>query len=102
MPVKADPMPGCVVTKPQNIVVVSAKNDTAVPYQPGDKGTETPAATVEIADLQAALKCSTKPTTATHGGMTLTTWACADGKTLEWALYQSGGHGFPVPAGATP
>ncbi len=100
--VKADPMPGCVVTKPQNVLVVSAVNDTAVPYEPGDPGTETPAATVEIAQLQANLECSSKPTTATHGGMTLTTWSCADGKTLEWALYQSGGHGFPTPTATTP
>ena len=100
--VKADPMPGCVVTKPQNVLVVSSKNDTAVPYEPGETGTETPAATVEIATLEADLKCSSKPTTATHGGMTLSTWSCADGKTLEWALYQSGGHGFPTPTATTP
>ena len=34
--------------------------------------------------------------------MTLYTWSCADGKTLEWALYQSGGHGFPAPTATTP
>jgi polyhydroxybutyrate depolymerase len=102
VPVKADPMPGCVVTQPQNVIVVSSVDDTAVPYEPGDPGTETPAATVEIADLQANLKCASKPTTATHGEMTLSTWSCAEGKTLEWALYQTGGHGFPTPTGATP
>jgi hypothetical protein len=33
--------------------------------------------------------------------MTLSTWSCANGKTLEWALYQTGGHGFPVPKDGT-
>jgi polyhydroxybutyrate depolymerase len=100
--VKADPEPGCVVTKPQNVLVLSAVNDPAVPYKPGDKGRETPPATVQIARLQKHLKCSGKPTTAKHGGMTLYKWSCADRKTLEWALYQSGAHDFPPPAAATP
>jgi polyhydroxybutyrate depolymerase len=100
--VKADPLPGCVVTKPQNVLVLSAKDDPAVPFKPGEKGKETPAATVQIARMQAALKCSSKPVTAKHGGMTLFTYSCADGKTLQWALYQSGGHDFPAPAATTP
>ncbi len=100
--VKADPMPGCVVSRPQNILVVSSLDDPWVPYKPGEKGKETPPATVQIARLQEDLKCSSKPTTAKHGVMTLSTWSCADGKTLEWAVYQSGGHNFPVPTGTTP
>jgi hypothetical protein len=30
--------------------------------------------------------------------MTVSTWSCADGKTLEWAVDPDGGHGFPNPA----
>jgi polyhydroxybutyrate depolymerase len=99
--VKADPMPGCVVTKPENILVFSSLNDKFVPYKPGEKGEESPPATVQIARLQTDMKCPGKPTVVKHGAMTLSTWSCADGKTLEWALYQTGGHGFPVPADGT-
>jgi polyhydroxybutyrate depolymerase len=99
--VKADPMPGCVVTQPMNVMVFSSMDDKYVPYKPGEKGLETPAATVQIARLQTDLKCAAK-TVARHGTMTLSTWSCADGKTLEWALYQSGGHDFPAPDGDTP
>jgi polyhydroxybutyrate depolymerase len=99
---KADPMPGCVVTKPQNVLVFSSLNDKFVPYKPGEKGQESPPATVQIARLQTDLKCSSKPTVAKHGTMTLSTWSCADGKTLEWALYQTGGHNIPDPDGSTP
>jgi polyhydroxybutyrate depolymerase len=100
--VKADPMPGCVVTKPQNVLVFAALDDPWVPYKPGEKGKETPPATVQIARLQKDLKCSSKPTTAKHGVMTLSTWSCADGKTLEWAVFQTGGHNFPAPTATTP
>ena len=34
--------------------------------------------------------------------MTLSTWSCADGKTLEWAVYPTGGHNFPRPHGQLP
>jgi len=102
MAVKADPMPGCVVTKPQNVLVFASLDDPWVPYKPGEKGKETPPATVQIARLQEELTCTSKPTTAKHGIMTLSTWSCADGKTLEWALYQTGGHDFPAPTATTP
>jgi polyhydroxybutyrate depolymerase len=99
--VKADPMPGCVVTRPMNVMVFASMDDKYVPYKPGEKGLETPAATVQIARLQTNLKCSSKPTVVKHGTMTLSSWSCADGKTLQWALYQSGGHDFPAPDGDT-
>jgi polyhydroxybutyrate depolymerase len=99
---KADPMPGCVVTTPQNILVFSSLNDKFVPYKPGEKGEESPPATVQIARLQTDMKCSSKPTVVKRGTMSLSTWSCANGKTLEWALYQSGGHDIPNPDGSTP
>jgi polyhydroxybutyrate depolymerase len=93
--VKADPMPGCVVTKPMNIIVFSSLDDKYVPYKPGEKGKETPPATVQIATLQKDMGCSSKPTVVKPTGMTLSTWSCEDGKTLQWALYPTGGHDFP-------
>jgi len=99
---KADPMPGCVVTTPQNVLVFSSMNDKFVPYKPGEKGEESPPATVQIARLQTDMKCSGKPTVVKHGTMSLSTWSCANGKTLEWALYQTGGHNIPDPDGSTP
>jgi polyhydroxybutyrate depolymerase len=100
--VKADPMPGCVVSKPQNVLVFASLDDPWVPYKPGETGKETPPATVQIARLQAALKCRSWPTITKHGGMSLYRWSCADGKTLEWALYQTGCHNFPAPTATTP
>ena len=97
---KADPMPGCVVTQPMNVLVFSSLDDKYVPYKPGEKGLETPSATVQIARLQTDLKCSGK-TAAKYAAMTLSTWSCAHRKTLEWALYQTGGHNFPPPKGDT-
>jgi polyhydroxybutyrate depolymerase len=100
---KADPMPGCVVTKPQNILVVSALDDPWVPFKAGEKGKETPAATVQIARLQTSLGCPATSTTATHGDMTLTSWSsCTDGKRLAWAVYTIGGHNWPPPTAHSP
>jgi polyhydroxybutyrate depolymerase len=101
--VKADPQPGCAVTRPQTILQVAAKNDTAVPYQPGDSGRETPAATVQIARLRDADECPGNGATTAHGAMTIASWAgCADGTRLGFALWDSGGHSFPQPKGNTP
>jgi poly(3-hydroxybutyrate) depolymerase len=100
--VKADPMPNCVVSKPQNVLVFAALDDPWVPYKPGEKGKETPPATVQIARLEKALKCPGKATTVKHGNMTLYSWACAEGKNLQWAVYQSGGHNFPPPNNSQP
>jgi polyhydroxybutyrate depolymerase len=103
---KADPMPGCVVRHPQNVLVVSALDDPAVPFETGEKGKETPAATVQIARLRRNLGCateSTRSTRSTHGSMTFTTWSsCTDGKRLAWAVYTIGGHNFPPPTANTP
>ncbi|HEX4091078.1 MAG TPA: hypothetical protein VHZ33_20395 [Trebonia sp.] len=94
--VKADPMPGCVVTTAMNMIVFSSKDDKYVPYKPGEKGFETPPATVQIARLEKDMGCSAKPkSVAKHGLMTVTTWSCKNGKTLQWALSTIGGHDFP-------
>ncbi len=92
--VKADPMPGCVVTKPMNFIVFSSMDDKYVPYKPGEKGLETPPATVQIARLQKDMGCSSKPTMVKHAPLTVSTWSCANGKTLQWVVSPSGGHDF--------
>ena len=99
--VKADPMPGCVVTKPMNVIVFSSRDDKYVPYQPGEKGKETPPATVQVARLQHAMGCSGK-TVAKHGTVTVSGWACANRKRLVWAVWPAGGHNFPPPTKQTP
>ena len=101
--VKADPMPGCVVTKPQNVLVLSALDDPWVPYKPGEKGKETPSATVQVARLHADLGCPTKSVAKKHGDMTMTTWSsCTQAKRLGWAVYTIGGHNFPPPTAHSP
>jgi polyhydroxybutyrate depolymerase len=101
--VKADPMPGCVETKPQNVLVLSAVDDPWVPYKPGEKGKETPPATVQIARLHKELGCPAKSADAKHGDMTVTSWSsCTDGKRLAWGVYSIGGHNFPPPTAHSP
>ena len=40
-----------------NVLVFSSLDDQYVPYKPGEKGKETPPATVQIARLQTDLGC---------------------------------------------
>jgi polyhydroxybutyrate depolymerase len=124
--VKAMPEPGCVVTRPVTILQIDSTNDSSVPYQPGDKGKETPPATVEVGRLKATDGCATgtaatgtaatrtaatrtaatgtaATTTQTRGALRLTTWRdCADGTRLAFAVYRGGGHSFPQPTSTTP
>jgi len=95
--VKADPQPGCVVSKPTTIVQVASRNDNAVPYEPGDKGKETPAATVQVSRLRSAAECGSQAATTRSGWLTFTQWHCADGTRVAFALYASGAHDFPPP-----
>jgi poly(3-hydroxybutyrate) depolymerase/peptidoglycan/LPS O-acetylase OafA/YrhL len=101
--VKAMPQPGCVVSRPVTILQIDSTDDTAVPYQPGDKGKESPPATVQVARLESTDGCPATGTVQVHGSLRLTTWSdCADGTRLGFAVYGSGGHGFPQASGATP
>jgi polyhydroxybutyrate depolymerase len=100
---KAMPDPGCVVTRPLTLLQIDAHNDPSVPFQPGDKGRETPAATVEVDRLQAADHCSERAVASPYPAMTLTTWNdCVSGTRLQFAAYDSGGHSFPFIKGKTP
>jgi poly(3-hydroxybutyrate) depolymerase len=101
--VKADPDPGCVVSRPLTILQIAALDDTAVPYAPGDKGRESPPATVQVAALRAVDGCSGSSAETPHSAMTLTTWAdCSSGARVGFAVWNTGGHGFPWPQGSTP
>jgi polyhydroxybutyrate depolymerase len=101
--IKAVPMPDCVVSRPLKILQIDSLDDTAVPYQPGDPGKETPAATVEVARLRATDGCTGSSVSARHSAMTLTTWSdCSSGERVGFAVWDSGGHNFPPPKGKTP
>jgi polyhydroxybutyrate depolymerase len=96
--VKADPQPGCVVSKPTTILQVASKDDNAVPYEPGDDAKETPAATVQIARLRSAGACATAPVdTDQSGWLTYTEWGCSDDTRVGFAVYAAGVHAFPPP-----
>jgi polyhydroxybutyrate depolymerase len=100
--VKGDPQPGCVVSRPTTIVQVAARNDYAVPYQPGEKGLETPPATVQVSRLRSAGHCGAVTATASSGWLTYTEWGCAGGTRVGFAVYSGGGHSFPPPASYEP
>ena len=100
--VKADPDPGIVVSKPFSILQIDSTNDYAVPYQPGDPGTEQPAATTEVARLRAVDGCPAPSTTVSQGSVRVTTWGCQDQTRITFAVYTGGGHGWPAGAAGTP
>ena len=102
--VKADPLPGCVVTDPQSVLQIAALDDYAVPYQPGDKGKETPPATVQVARLRSANKCNSDEVSSTPGkALRYTVWNdCANGTHVGFAVYSVGGHNFPPPTASQP
>jgi polyhydroxybutyrate depolymerase len=101
--VKAMPMEGCDVTRPQSILQIASLDDTFVPYQPGDPGRESPPATVEVARLRAADGCTGSSPPVPHAAMTMTTWTnCSSGTRVGLAVWDTGGHNFPPPKGNTP
>jgi len=96
--VKADPMPGCSVVVPMKIMTIASTDDTRVPYKPGEKGTESPPATVQSAALRTSSQCSTKSTEEAQGNMTYTLWSdCANGTSVGFAVYTAGVHSWPRP-----
>lgn len=100
--VKAVPDPGVVVSEPVSILQIDSTNDYAVPYQPGDPGTEQPAATTEVARLRAVDGCPTSSTTVSQGSAQVTTWGCQDQKRIAFAVYTGGGHSWPAGTAGTP
>lgn len=103
MIVKAMPDPGCELKHPFSILQVDSLNDTFVPYKPGDKGRESPPATVQNERLRALDGCTGAGDAARYGMMTLTTWnTCKSGQRVGFAVWDTGGHSFPPPKGTTP
>lgn len=101
--VKAMPMPGCEVTQPLTILQIDSLDDTAVAFQPGDPGKESPDATTEVGILRGADGCALRSAVSTYPAMTFTTWDhCASGNRVGFAVWDTGGHNFPPPKGTTP
>jgi len=100
--VKAMPMRDCRVTRPVTILQIASLDDTAVPFEPGEHGKESPPATVQVARLRAADGCRAPSVAVPHGAMTMTTWSnCASGARVGFAVWDVGGHNFPWPKGNT-
>jgi poly(3-hydroxybutyrate) depolymerase/peptidoglycan/LPS O-acetylase OafA/YrhL len=95
---------GCVVSKHVTLLQIASTDDTKVPLEPGDKGSESPPATVEIARLRSVDGVSDKAaaTVTVHGALKLMTWNGTDGSKVEFAIYTGGQHSFPQPTPATP
>jgi poly(3-hydroxybutyrate) depolymerase len=92
-----------VVSKPQNILVISALDDPFVPFKLGETGKETPPATVQVGRLRTHLACTKELAPVKYPGMTLRSWSsCAHGKRLAWAVFTIGGHNFPQPLSDAP
>jgi polyhydroxybutyrate depolymerase len=99
--VKAMPN-GCVVSRRVTIVQIDSTNDTKVPLEPGDKGKESPAATVQVARLRKLDGASGPATVTRRGDLTLSVWQGVGGTRVAFAVYQGGGHSFPQATASTP
>jgi poly(3-hydroxybutyrate) depolymerase/peptidoglycan/LPS O-acetylase OafA/YrhL len=99
--VKAMP-DGCVVSKHVTILQIDSTDDTKVPLEPGDKGSESPPATVEVSRLRSVDGASGGAAVTTSGALKLSVWKGADGTRVEFAVYTGGGHGFPQGTKTTP
>jgi poly(3-hydroxybutyrate) depolymerase/peptidoglycan/LPS O-acetylase OafA/YrhL len=92
----------CVVSRRITILQVDSTDDTKVPLYPGDKGSESPAATVEVSRLRQVDGASGPASVTKKGKLTLSVWQGADGTRVAFAVYTGGGHSFPQPSGPTP
>jgi poly(3-hydroxybutyrate) depolymerase len=93
---------GCVVSKRVTILQIDTTDDPLVPFEPGDKGKESPPATVEVSRLRAVDGASSAATVTTVGAMKLSVWKGADGTKVEFAAYTGGGHVYPRATATTP
>jgi poly(3-hydroxybutyrate) depolymerase/peptidoglycan/LPS O-acetylase OafA/YrhL len=99
--VKAMP-DGCVVSKRITILQIDSTDDTKVPLKPGDKGSESPAATVEVSRLRQVDGATGSAKVTNKGALNLSVWQGTDGSKVEFAVYTGGGHSFPQPTATTP
>jgi len=94
--IKAMPDPGCDLTHPVTILQIDSLNDYAVPYKPGEKGPESPPATVQNVRLRDLDGCTGAGGAVRLGEMTDTTWTdCTSGQRVDFAVWDTGGHNFP-------
>lgn len=94
--VKAMPDPGCDLSHPVDILQIDSLDDYAVPYKPGEKGLESPPATVQNVRLRDLDGCTGDGVAGRHGEMTMTTWTgCSSGQRVGFAVWDTGGHNFP-------
>lgn len=101
--VKATPTQKCLTMRPLNILQVAARDDTFVPYRPGDPGREKPAATVLVGRLRHIDGCANQAVATPYTGLTITTWSeCKAGSRVQFAVWEHGGHNFAPPTEQTP
>jgi polyhydroxybutyrate depolymerase len=101
--VKAMPEPGCNVTQPVSFLQIDSTNDPHVAYQPGDPGTESPAATTEVTRLRSADEITQPAQVVTRGSLQLQTWGKGQrGTRLAFATYHGGQHSWPAGDAKTP
>ena len=101
--VKADPMPGCVVTKPENVLVLSSMDDKYVPFKPGEKGKETPAG--HGPDRRAADRPEVLGQAdggRRNGPMTSAPGPAPTGRRSSGRSTRPAAHNFPRPGGTSP
>ena len=95
--VKADPMPGCVIGKPENVLVVSSRDDPSIAVRPGDKGRESPRPRSRSPGCRRPSAAPRHRRWRPIGSVTFTTWrSCADGTRLAWGGVAVGRPRFPA------
>jgi polyhydroxybutyrate depolymerase len=101
--VDAMPLSGCTLSRPITALQVDGTADPAVPYQPGDPGSELPPATTQVERLRVLDGCPAAPATVSSGTLTVDTWSgCDSGARLGFATYHGGTHLWPAGDAATP
>lgn len=97
----------CPNPPPVSLMVAASTGDPELTIGPGGtpksvEGFVEPTVEQQVASARAAAGCPATGTSAVAGTLTTTTWACADGRRVELALYAGGDHGWPAGSGATP
>jgi polyhydroxybutyrate depolymerase len=101
--VDAMPLSGCTLSRPITVLQVDGTDDPAVPYQPGDPGSELPPATTQVERLRVLDGCPAAPATVSAGNLTVDTWSgCGSGDRLGFATYHGGTHRWPAGDATTP
>jgi polyhydroxybutyrate depolymerase len=102
--VNADPQPGHEPTKPFDLIQLDGTADPILPYATGEKGHESPPATVESQKLRELERCSAVAGMTTKAGdLSLQSWTgCAGGARYEFASFTGAGHSWFAGNATTP